>query len=285
MSTPNFSRFYVLIAHGKHEKEVFAALDKLRLQIPEKYRWTQEITTLKCGDIMIGSLIDEEPHQRVIENLGGTKYPIKVLNVIERKAIRDFCDSYNSGHLSSQRARMMTLRDETGCNAHLVVEDFAEACKKAKRSNHGKISGTRFTEATCLQAFTSIRERDRIFVTHVCGFDGHADFLLRCLKTNEKYKLYCQKSKQTVQQIYNQSLKLNNKGNMTPQLHFQDSLARIPMVSMEMAEKIVEVFPSLIKLLEVLKENDGVKQLENIKVGKNRLGPVKANRIKEYLLN
>lgn len=276
----DFSKYYIFISHGKHEKEVFNSLDKLRNLLPEKFRWTQEITSLQCGDILIACLTDQPPHEKMTEVLG-KELPVLPLIIIERKEIKDFCSSYQSGHLSSQRARMITFRDETGCQTHLVVEGFLDACKKARND---LICYTRFTIDTCLQAFTSIQVRDGIFVTHVNDFDQHAAFLQRCLKTNEKYKLYEMNGGPSVQKIFNESLKMNNKGNLTPQLHFQDSLARIPMVSMDMAEKIVEVYPNLTKLLEILQTDNGTKIIQDIKVGKNRLGPVRANRIKEYLL-
>jgi ERCC4-type nuclease len=206
------------------------------------------------------------------------KTSLRPLILAERKKISDFCQSYKSGRIQSQRARISSFRDQTNCLCYLVVEEYF---KEVKRTRNNMIYG--FSIDALEQCWVSTNVRDRLHLEHVKDTTEHAKFILRELKTLEKYKLYNGDSSHVATNSFNESLKLKNKNNLTVELFYQKTIADIPMFSMDIAEKITKLYPSLTRLQAELTKN-GINTIKDIKINKNRLGDIKAQRLLEYLL-
>jgi ERCC4-type nuclease len=276
MTTHDLSKYHIFLASG--ENVLMQALYDLQDKIPEKTRPAIEFAPLQCGDILIcyKSQIDNPVFKLMGEIMGKESMPVIPLIIIERKRINDFCSSYKSGRLLSQRARLSSFREQTGCQCHLVVEGYYQEIVKTYNNLHG------FTQSALEQAFVSTGVRDKFILAHVKDIEGHADYIYQCLKSIEKYELYKGYSHVT-QQSYNDSLKFKDKTNLTPKLYYTRMISGLPMFSMDIAEKITEIYPTFSSLLAELKTND-INNIKEIKLGKNKLGNVKAQRLIEYLL-
>lgn len=278
----DFSNYYICLATG--EDRLLHELVKLRDQLPKSKSFHIEVTGLHTGDIMIGRVhgMNEENEwanknfiSQVIENF-------QPLLLIERKTITDFASSFRSNHYHSQKSRMIAFRDRTHCQCGLIVEEFNET--KEFQSKIGTIP-----ISTLEQCFTSIRIRDRFFVEHVDSIKDHARFILRSLKTIEKYSLYKENwanekvVRENLQKDFSQSLKVRKKENVTPELCFKIQLSSIPGISLNMAEKLVEKYSTMPKMIKALEE-EGSSCLEDINLGKMKFGKVKAKRVYDFLL-
>ena len=144
----------------------------------------------------------------------------------------------------------------------------------------GKVGG--FPVTTLQQAFTSIMIRDKIFVQHVNDVKSHAEFIIQCVKTIDKYKLGECSNDYDQSAAYASNLKMKKKDNLSPSVYLQKIIGDIPMFSVDIAAKIVEVYPTLADLLKEIQTNHAT-NLENIQIGKNKLGKVKSARLCEYL--
>jgi len=278
----DYSAYVVCVATG--EDRLMENLVEIREQLGANFQI--EMTGLHVGDILIGRLGEEVTWDQsvVAENFMKNKGDrqnldsLKPLIMIERKSISDFCSSFSSQHYHNQKSRMMGFRQQTGCQCHLVVEGYYDAMDLSNYICKKPVS-------TLEQCFTSIRVRDNFFVKHVENTYFHADYIFKCLKTIEKYAIwkgnYCGIG-DNLKKDFMESLKARKKSNLTPSMCFQLQISTIPNISNNMAEKIVEVYPNMRSLIEAF-DQEGKHCLSEIKVGKNRFGKVKSERIFEYL--
>lgn len=278
----DFSNYYVCLASG--EDRLLEQLVNIRETLPKSKSFHLEVTGLHTGDILIGRHHPmNQENEWMNKNFISQQIPhLQPLVLIERKTIHDFCSSFRSNHYHSQKSRMITFREQTGCQCGLIVEGFHEL-----REFQSKIGSIPIS--TLEQCFTSIRIRDRFFVEHVDTVKDHAKFILRSLKTIEKYRLYQDNwanekiVKENLQKDFEQSLRVRKKENLTPDLCYKIQLSAIPGISLNMAEKIMETHPNLPTLIDTLKEN-GPKTLIDISLGKMKFGKVKSQRVYDYLL-
>lgn len=294
MTDLDYSRYIICLANG--ENDLYRGLNELREKIKPKFRFRLEITGLHCGDIMLGIHDSEYENEYVLSNF--MQNPINQLRpllLIERKTIQDFCRSFRSNHYKNQKSRMMSFRSHTNTRCVLVVEGYYEE----KIDNISpKYEGIMFN--TLEQCFTSIRIRDNFFVKHVENTYFHAEFLIKCLSTIERYQVYkgnYQKNVnangnsmennniESIQDIlkkdYADSVKVQKKNNMTPELCYSVQLSSIPGISLNYANIIATHYPNTPLLIKHLEKN-GKHGLSEIKVGKNRLGKIKSERIYNY---
>jgi ERCC4-type nuclease len=275
----NFSKYTILLATGENQMHHHLLCELEGLSEKNKFKLT--FATLQAGDLIICHNEDNEyTNATMRENLGivgeDNDPHLRPLLMIERKRISDYCSSFKSGHYTNQKNRMIAFSKQTGCKNHLVVEGYLEGKTRYKT----KVCNV--PVPTLDQCFTSIGVRDHFNVIHVRDEAEHAKYLLRCLKTLEKYKLY--ENELEYDREYVSNLKMKKKSNLTPDVYYQRMIGGLPAYSMDMAQKIYEVHPTLTQLIEELLEN-GTKNVQEIKVGKNKLGKVRAGRLIEYLLN
>lgn len=275
----DFSNYYVCLAAG--ENKLLEELVNIRNELPKTKSFHIEVTGLHCGDIMIGRVHNmNQDNEWVLKNFISQQINgFQPLLLIERKTIEDFCSSFRSSHYHNQKSRMITLREQTGCQCGLIVEGY-------KATRGGKFSSIPVT--TLEQCFTSIRIRDKFFVEHVDSVKDHARFILRSLKTLEKYKIYKdnwaneQIVKENLNKDFSESLKVRKKENITPELCYKLQLSTIPGISLNMAEIIFESFKDMPTLINKLKA-DGPMALMDINLGKMKFGKVKSKRVYDFL--
>lgn len=278
----NYSNYYVCLATG--EDKLLERLVKVRNNLKPENQFHIEVTGLHTGDLMIGRVhpmnnenqwVNKNFISQVIENF-------QPLVLVERKTIFDFASSFRSNHYHSQKSRMITFREQTGCQCSLVVEEFNPV-----KEIQGKVNT--IPMATLEQCFTSIRVRDKFIVEHVDTVHDHARLIMRMLKTIEKYKLYETNwgneaiIRDNLNKDFQESLKVRKKENMTPEVCYKIQISSIPGISLNMAEKIADEYPTMKLLMDEILAN-GKANLENINLGKMKFGKVKAQRLCDFIL-
>jgi ribosomal protein S13 len=88
--------------------------------------------------------------------------------------------------------------------------------------------------------------------------------------------------KETTEESYLSSIKVKTKKieNITPIICYSLQLAQIPGISTKLAQDIIKMYPTLIRLITVLQEK-GVKALSEVP----GIGKKKSEMIISYLLN
>lgn len=277
----DYSKFVVCLANG--EDRLLEKLVEIRSEL--KVNFQIEVTGLHVGDIMVarswseGDGRERDWDQHLVDS---NQNPDKMipnlqpLMLIERKTISDFCSSFKSSHYANQKSRMIAFREQTGAKCFLVVEGYYD-----DRDLGPKVCGVPIS--TLEQCFTSIRVRDNFFVKHVENVYFHADFIFKCIKTMQKYKVWQGvQSSAELRKDFMESLKVRKKSNLDPRMCFVVQLSAIPDISVNMAEKISEVYPNMKSLINAF-EKDGKFCLSEIKVGKNRFGKIKSEKIFNFL--
>lgn len=281
---PNFTKYLVCLAAGENRLE--KALTNIRSKLPTHQQFQIQVTGLHVGDILIGRQdpnlqIEEEILNQINSNfISHIPSNFQPLVLIERKTIQDFASSFRSQHYHNQKTRMISFRNQTNTQLGLVVEDFHDTRYSQSKVNTIPIS-------TLEQCFTSIQIRDHFFVQHVDNLDHHAQFIVQILKTTEKYQLYKEQyhnQSNSLEQDYQQSLKVKKKDNFTPELCYQIQLSSVPGISLQMAQIITEHYPNLQTLIIQLNQPLGWQTISEISLGKMKFGKVKAQRLHEFLL-
>jgi ERCC4-type nuclease len=274
----DYSAYYICIASG--ESKLLKNLEELRDKIPQENQFHIENTGLHTGDILIGYKDPNYTNEIVLENFITKKIDnLRPLILIERKTISDYCQSLKSQHYQNQKSRMMSYRDQTGCRCTLVVEGFYE-----QQDLSPNICGTPLS--TLEQAFTSIQYRDNFCVMHVENTYFHAEYIMKILKSYEKYKLYkgnYSDNDDNLRKDFMDSLKARKKTNLDPKMSYNLMISNIPDISVNMAEKISELYPTMKTLITHL-ETNGPDSLANIQLNKNKFGKVKSQKIYQYIL-
>jgi thiol-disulfide isomerase/thioredoxin len=173
---------------------------------------------------------------------------------------------------------MMAFRQATKCPCCLVVEGYEES-----RGISNKVSG--IPVGTLEQCFTSIQVRDNFYIQHVENIYYHAEFIGKCIKTLEKYEIWKEKYGENMDNLnkdFTESLKTRRKANLDESRVFIIQLSTIPDISINIAEKIAEIYPNWKSLITIFEQN-GPDCLSEIKVGKNRFGKIKSQKIHQYL--
>lgn len=275
----DYSAYYICLAAG--ENRLLEKLVEMQNKIPEnENRFHIEVTGLHTGDILIGYKEEGYNNEIVLENFVTKKIEgLRPLVLIERKTISDYCSSLKSQHYQNQKSRMMSYRDQTGCRASLVVEGYHE-----NKDLSPNICGTPLS--TLEQAFTSIQYRDNFCVQHVESLYFHAEYIMKIIKSYEKYKLYkgnYSDNDDNLRKDFVESLKARKKTNVDPGMCYNLMISNIPDISVNMAEKIGELYPNMKSLISHLEKN-GPDSLANIQMNKNKFGKVKSQKIYQYLL-
>ena len=82
---------------------------------------------------------------------------------------------------------------------------------------------------------------------------------------------------------YLKTIKISKKDNMTPENCYVCQLAQIPGISIEIADKIAKIYPSMYQLLTSYQQHDP-NMLSGIPISASRrLGPILSKRIYQYL--
>jgi ERCC4-type nuclease len=217
----------------------------------ESKKELMEVKQLVVGDIWIGMGNDEKMME------GGL--------IIERKSIRDFEASFLDGRYREQRGRILSFCQEHKTQPMYILEGaWSSATGRLQKKAILKLI-TRLTlhyQIPVLQT-ESIQETSELIQTLVEQWKENPTSLQR---TSELVKV-------------SDGIHIQKKVNAGDHQQFGIScLAQCPGVSVKMAEMLITTFGSLKAVINV-----SIKDLEMIKVGNRKIGPVVSKRLHELL--
>jgi len=217
----------------------------------ESKKELMEVKQLVVGDIWIGMGNDEKMME------GGL--------IIERKSIRDFEASFLDGRYREQRGRILSFCQEHKTQPMYILEGaWSSATGRLQKKAILKLI-TRLTlhyQIPVLQT-ESIQETSELIQTLVEQWKEDPTSLQR---TSELVKV-------------SDGIHIQKKVNAGDHQQFGIScLAQCPGVSVKMAEMLITTFGSLKAVINV-----SIKDLEMIKVGNRKIGPVVSKRLHELL--
>jgi ERCC4-type nuclease len=201
----------------------------------------------------------------------------KKICLIERKTIEDYASSITDKRNKNQMFRIQEMKGE---NPDLIVIYLIEGnMPDSDKKFYGGVTGDAIFSSICNKII-----RDNVYIFQVQNMNKDVYQSIRFL--NNLYKKFNDKvnnNNENNSVNYNNTIKLQKKDMMNPTNWYICSLAQIPSVSIEMATLISSKYPSLLNLIDLLKQSDGIRTLSNILYGNRRIGDVIANRIYEYL--
>jgi ERCC4-type nuclease len=209
------------------------------------------------------------------------KYDNEIKCLFERKTINDYISSISDGRLKNQSMRLKTLREE---NSNIIIVYIIEGLLP-KLSNDGfkcKYSGG----VTCESLHSSIigkviRDKFFVYMTQntvetACTINKFLDKFISEDKLN-KTKLNSNQSE------YAKTIKLEKKANMTPKMCYICQLSQIPSFSVELAEKVYNVYPSFVHLMNAYNSQITQKGKKKLLESIDGIGKTLSERCYEYL--
>jgi ERCC4-type nuclease len=209
------------------------------------------VKALPVGDIWIG--VNEEGGMRE----GGL--------VIERKSIRDLEASILDGRYRDQRARMLAFCQEHKTQPMYVLEGplSSSSGRLGKKALMKFIHRLVFHYQIAVLQTHSVHETSELVQTLLEQWKEDPTSLQR---TTELIKI-------------TDGIHVQKKANASDPKQFGIAcLAQCPGVSIKMAEGLIEQFGSLIKIIHA-----SVKEIEQVKIGSRKVGPVVSQRLHELL--
>jgi ERCC4-type nuclease len=213
------------------------------------------IKQLPVGDIWIG--IDEVKEEE--KNIGGI--------VIERKSVKDLEASILDGRYREQRGRILAFCEQNNSQAVYIIEgNLNSSTGRLKKSAIMK-----FINRLILHYQIPIIQTSSLIETSE---------LVKCLI--DQWEEDPKKIQRTTTMIkITDGIHIKKKDNSCDRKKFLIScLAQCPGVSVKMAEVLVDTFNSLEGIMKI-----SVKEMENIKVGTRKIGPVVSKRLYDLLHN
>lgn len=194
--------------------------------------------------------------------------------IIERKTLSDLVGSIKDGRYKEQKCRLLS---NYPCSKIMyLIEGQVDNKVKRQCYNIDIIYGSILN---CL-----LRDKIKIlFSKDIPETCNYIKMILKRMKTNpEFFDNNIDNSKIT----YENSVKINKKNNMTPELCQITQLAQIPGLSVHSAKCVLDKYGSLrylIKEYENLDENEAKLILKDIECKSRKLGKVLSQRIYEYI--
>ena len=194
------------------------------------------------------------------------------LLLFERKTVADLAASIKDGRFHEQKQRMK----QYPFHRITYLIEGASFEKLSKQNMHG------IQSSSLLSAMISLSYRDGYHVLHTKSLLETIHLILeihsRMVSHPDKIQFVQHDS---TEETYLASLKVKSKkiDNITPQVCYSLQLAQIPGISTKLAQDIIVTFPTLVGLLDSLKEK-GAKALKDVP----GIGPKKAKMIVDYLL-
>ena len=206
----------------------------------------------------------------------------EIVLIIERKTINDLYCSIKDGRYKEQKVRLIS---NYSCNniLYLLEENIGSYKQKF---NTDIIYGT----------VINILIRDNIRILHSVSIEEtikYIEILIKRLETNKDFFITDTPHKLPID--YSESIKLEKKKNLTPEICQITQLAQIPGVSINSAKFILEHYSNKLKHIilaydklenlqekELLLSNIEVKSIKNETKSK-KIGKVISKRIYDYL--
>jgi crossover junction endonuclease MUS81 len=213
-----------------------------------------QVTVLEVGDIVV-----EHEQDKLI---------------FERKTISDLAASIKDGRFREQKQRLLQYPFH---RITYIIEGASFHTLHTTPTLYG-------ISTTALQsALVSLSYRDGFHVIYTSSVEETMTYIQfiskRMIEHPEKVQFT---QKETTEESYLSSVKVKTKkiDNITPIICYSLQLAQIPGISTKLAQDIIKMYPTLIRLITVLQEK-GVKALHEVP----GIGKKKSEMIITYLLN
>lgn len=201
----------------------------------------------------------------------------EILMMIERKTVRDLIHSLKDGRYHDQRRRWLEfMKDSPNSSVSVWVE--------------GDLMATEMEEtlrSSLLNSLFRLQSKHNILVHHVRSREAFQKSLLMVMEKFEKDPYHLVPSPSDVAtHTQNTSLNQYKKSSHSEDIYWQSCLTLIPGVSSQAAEKLTFVFPSMIGIMEDLKEDPQkvFDKMTAIKISeKRKLGDKLAIKILRHL--
>lgn len=188
----------------------------------------------------------------------------KLIYIIERKTINDLGASIKDGRYKEQKMRLLSNNSN---NIYYIIEGNIDNCNTLNRK-------------ALLGSIINMSFRDNIKVISSNNIKDTYDIILQIRKKYDEGKF---KKIENSKDNYVSSIKINKKENMSKEICNIVQLATIPGVSQKISKIILEKYGSLSNLIEEYKKTDNL-LLEEISLGKRKLGKVLSIKIHDYLI-
>jgi ERCC4-type nuclease len=209
------------------------------------------VKQLPVGDVWIGIT----PEEKVIEGA----------LIIERKSIKDLEASILDGRYREQRGRILSYCQENKTQPLYILEG-------ALSSNTGRLQ-----KKAIMKFINRLTLRYQIPVLQTESVEETAELIQALIEQWKEDPTVLQRTTEIVK--VTDGLHIQKKANAGDHKQFAIScLAQCPGVSVKMAEALVTTFGSLKGVIEA-----PVKEIETVKVGTRKVGPVVSKRLSELL--
>tara|TARA_Y100000389_G_C17423066_1_gene497899 strand:+ start:70 stop:828 length:759 start_codon:yes stop_codon:yes gene_type:complete len=210
------------------------------------------------------------------------KYNEHIIYIIERKTISDLCSSILDGRYREQKERL--LSNFNTCQIIYIIEGDYKTYKNP------------IPYKTILSTIVNSNLRDNISVLYSKNINDTYDYINLITKKIEKKELNISNIETTETTETNNNIELNKSGNinniikvkkkdnLTPNIYYLTILSQIPGCSINIAKEIQKYAPSILDLYIKYNE-EGIDKLQNIIIGKKKLGSKIATKIINYLFN
>jgi ERCC4-type nuclease len=237
------------------ESELIAKLAQLAVRRAEEpiAHCTPEVPQIKAlpvADIWIGCQ-------------DGT--PLEGAVLIERKSIRDLEASILDGRYREQRGRLLAFCHESKAQPMYIIE--------------GSLSSStgRLPKKTLLKFIHRLTFHYQIPVMQTASLHETAELIETLVEQWKEDPTTLQRTTEMIK--VTDGIHVQKKANASDPSYFAIScLAQCPGVSVKMAETLLATFHSLSGILQAT-----VKEIEMVKVGSRKVGPVVSQRLKDLL--
>jgi len=194
--------------------------------------------------------------------------------VIERKTLSDYHASIDDGRYRNQKMRLKAL----GCPIVYLVEGLA-----------GDSDAARVNYARLQSSWAGLILRDNIHLLRAENFEETCVLVEKCYKRAVEFKLDAVGAgvpEGDAATEYLKTIKLEKKANVTPENALTLMLAQIPGISVPMASKVCEIYPSFQALMAhyaSLEPPARAMTLRDISLGKRKMGKVASEKIYMFL--
>lgn len=183
--------------------------------------------------------------------------------IFERKTTQDLIASIKDGRYKEQKGRLKSNYDKI---TYIIEGDNI-------------ISSNSREQNILTSSYIHTIYRDNIHIVFTKNVEETATFLLLVISKiiDNPSKFITTQNEEYIDTVKAKSRKCDN---MTPKNCYLLQLAQIPNISITIAKKIQEVYPTMRELLSYIEKSDNpIKMLSQI----DKIGKEKANKILEYL--
>lgn len=211
------------------------------------------VKQLPVGDIWIGDITEEEFTTGLI---------------IERKSMRDFEASILDGRYREQRGRILAF-----CQEHIAKNNSIQPMYIIEGS-FSSATG-RLQKSALMKFMNRLVLRYQIPVMQTASVEETAELVIALVEQWKEDPTALQRTTELVKVA--DGLHVQKKVNSLEQFGIM-CIAQCPGVSVKMAEALIGAFGSLKGIM-----NATVKEIEMVKVGNRKVGPVVSKRLSELL--